>query len=159
MTIALLPPPRVRLMNRIPGRALRLTLAAPPLVRMLVAYFAGSALRPADNPADKLPPLLTQMVDAVERMALTPDLRPGDYLLWKDTASSLRRIGLGLLCSALVGLCFGIAAGTLPLFSAPRSPLFALILMMPPLSILMDLALRRAADRLFPWCAATHGTC
>ncbi|WP_337580860.1 ABC transporter permease subunit, partial [Pseudomonas coronafaciens] len=43
-------------------------------------------------------------------------------------------IDLGI--SALLGLCLGIAAGILPLFSAPLSPLLTVLSMVPPLAIL-----------------------
>jgi len=126
----------MRLINRLPNRGTRLLLAALPIVLLLVAYFAGSAARLADNPDDKLLPSASQMADAVVRAAIEPDKRTGERVLWVDTASSLRRIGLGLLISALIALVFGIAAGTLPLFGAPLSPLFAVLSMIPPLAIL-----------------------
>ena len=105
---------------------------------MLLAalYFGASAHRLAENPADKLLPSLSQMVDAVERMAFEADTRSGEVLLWQDTGSSLRRLLLGLALSAALGLVFGILAGSLPLFSAPLSPLVAVIGMIPPLAIL-----------------------
>ncbi len=43
---------------------------------------------------------------------------------------------MGLGIAALAGLCLGIAAGTLPLFGAPLSPLLTVLSMVPPLAIL-----------------------
>ena len=41
-------------------------------------------------------------------MALTEDVRTGRYLLWDDTASSLKRLGMGLAIAATLGLCLGV---------------------------------------------------
>lgn len=132
----MIPEVGMRLINRHPARSGRWFLILLPFVLLLLAYFSGSAARLAENPNDKLLPSATQMVDAVDRMAFTPDRRTGDYLLWQDTAASLTRLGMGLGIAALVGLCLGIAAGTLPLFGAPLSPLLTMLSMVPPLAIL-----------------------
>ena len=42
----------------------------------------------------------------------------------------------GLAIAAVAGLCLGVAAGTLPLFGAPLSPLLTVLSMVPPLAIL-----------------------
>lgn len=122
----------MRLINRHPDRAGRLLLVLLPFALLLLAYFTGSASRLAENPNDKLLPSATQMVEAVQRLAFTEDKRSGQYLFWQDSASSLKRLATGLAIAALLGLCLGIAAGTLPLFGTPLSPL----LTVPPLAIL-----------------------
>jgi len=48
----------------------------------------------------------------------------------------LKRLGSGLAIAAVAGLCLGVAAGTLPLFGAPLSPLLTVLSMVPPLAIL-----------------------
>jgi NitT/TauT family transport system permease protein len=126
----------MRLINRHPDRPSRLLLVILPFALLLFAYFMGSAERLADNPNDKLLPSAVQMSDAVQRLAFVADSRTGEYLLWQDSASSLRRLAIGLGISALAGLCLGIAAGTLPLFGAPLSPLLTVLSMVPPLAIL-----------------------
>ncbi|BAU72998.1 ABC transporter permease [Metapseudomonas furukawaii] len=126
----------MRLINRHPDRAGRLMLVLLPFALLLFAYFTGSASRLAENPNDKLLPSAAQMVDAVERLAFTEDKRSGAYLFWQDSASSLKRLGIGLSIAALTGLALGIAAGTLPLFGAPLSPLLTVLSMVPPLAIL-----------------------
>jgi len=126
----------MHLINRHPDRPTRLLLVILPFALLLCAYFFGSAQRLADNPNDKLLPSAVQMADAVKRMAFSEDKRSGGYVLWQDTASSLRRLAIGLGVSAVVGLCLGIAAGTLPLFGAPLSPLLVVLSMVPPLAIL-----------------------
>ncbi|MGY2224404.1 ABC transporter permease [Pseudomonas gingeri] len=126
----------MRLINRHPDRPTRLLLVILPFVLLLCAYFLGSAQRLTDNPNDKLLPSAAQMGDAVKRMAFTEDKRSGGYVLWQDSASSLRRLAIGLGISAVAGLCLGIAAGVLPLFGAPLSPLLVVLSMVPPLAIL-----------------------
>ncbi|HWV08541.1 MAG TPA: ABC transporter permease [Pseudomonas sp.] len=126
----------MRLINRHPDRSSKLMLVLLPFALLLFAYFTSSAQRLAENPNDKLLPSAAQMVAAVDRLAFTEDKRTGNYLFWQDSASSLKRLGIGLGVAALLGLCLGIAAGTLPLFSAPLSPLLTVLSMVPPLAIL-----------------------
>lgn len=126
----------MRLINRHPDRSGRLLLILLPFALLLFAYFAGSAQRLADNPNDKLLPSATQMIAAVDRLAFTEDKRSGDYLFWQDTAASLKRLAMGVAIAALVGLCLGIAAGIIPLFGAPLSPLLTVLSMVPPLAVL-----------------------
>ncbi|SER40762.1 NitT/TauT family transport system permease protein [Pseudomonas sp. NFACC02] len=126
----------MRLINRRPDRASRLVLVILPFALLLFAYFTGSATRLTENPNDKLLPSAVQMTDAIKRVAINPDQRTGEYILWQDTASSLQRLAIGLAISAVVGLCLGIASGVLPLFGAPLSPLLTVLSMVPPLAIL-----------------------
>lgn len=126
----------MRLINRHPDRAGRLLLVLLPFALVLFAYFTGSATRLAENPNDKLLPSAAQMVDAVQRLAFTEDKRSGGYPFWQDTASSLGRLGMGIVIAAAAGLCLGIAAGILPLLRAPLSPLLTVLSMVPPLAIL-----------------------
>ena len=55
------------------------------------------------------------MGDAIHQYAFTEDKRTGEYLLWADTAASLKRLGIGLVVSAVIALVFGIATGSIPL--------------------------------------------
>lgn len=126
----------MRLINRHPDRSGRLLLILLPFALLLFAYFAGSAQRLADNPNDKLLPSASQMAAAVDRLAFTEDKRSGNYLFWQDSAASLKRLGMGIGIAALAGLCLGIAAGIIPLFGAPLSPLLTVLSMVPPLAIL-----------------------
>jgi NitT/TauT family transport system permease protein len=122
-------------MNRNPGRVSRLGLILLPFALLLLLYIFSSQARLAENPNDKLLPSFTQMADAVDRMAFTPDRRSGDYLLWVDTAASLKRLGTGLGISAAVSLTLGLLM-LIPLVRAPLSPLVTVISMIPPLAIL-----------------------
>lgn len=128
----------MRLINRHPERPSRLLLVLLQFALLLFAYLLGSAARLAENPTDKLLPSAVQMVDAVECLAFSTDQRTGGYLFWRDSGASLQRLGLGLglASAALFGLCLGLAAGSLPLFGAPLSPLLTVLSMVPPLAIL-----------------------
>lgn len=126
----------MRLINRHPDRGGRLLLILLPFALLLFAYFTGSAARQAENPNDKLLPSAAQMASAVDRLAFTEDKRTGGYLFWQDSAASLKRLGMGIGIAALAGLTLGIAAGVLPLFRAPLSPLLTVLSMVPPLAIL-----------------------
>lgn len=138
----------MRLINRTPGRSGWWALAILPFALLLALYLTHSAQRLELNPNDKLLPSFAQMGAAIERLAFTPDKRSGDFLFWQDTASSLKRLGTGLAIAAVAGLCLGIVAGTLPLFSAPLSPLLTVLSMVPPLAILPILFIVFGLDEL-----------
>lgn len=125
-----------RLINRRPGRLGLFYLGLLPFAGLVALYAIGSALRLADNPNDKLLPGLAALVDAVVRMAVQPDKRTGEVLLWADTIASLTRLGLGLAVAFLAGLAVGIANGLIPYVRAGLSPLVAVISMVPPMAIL-----------------------
>ena len=126
----------MRLINRHPARPNRLLLMLLPFVLILGCYFLSSAQRLSDNPNDKLLPSATRIFLSVDHLAFTKDKRNGGYLLWQDTVSSLKRLAVGLTFASLVGLCLGVAAGTLPLFGAALSPLLVVLSMVPPLALL-----------------------
>ena len=126
----------MRWINTRPSRGAQLALMLLPFVLLLVAYTAGSALRLADNAADKLLPGLTALTDAINRFAFIADPRTGDYLLWSDTAASLIRLFAGLGISTLAALLIGMAIGMLPYVRALLAPFVAMISMVPPLALL-----------------------
>src|SRR5262245_14260823 len=64
-----------RAMNIAPSREGRLVLALLPFALIALFYVIGSAERRAENPNDKLLPPVSEMVDAVHRVALEPDRR------------------------------------------------------------------------------------
>lgn len=126
----------MRLINLRPGRGGGVLLAALPFVLLALAYLVGSALRLADNPADKLLPSLDSMARMVEVMAFTPDRRTGDYLLWVDTAASLTRLLAGLAIATAIALTLGLLTGVLPIARAMLGPFIAFLSMVPPLALL-----------------------
>lgn len=128
--------PKVIGLHAQPGLRLNWMLAALPFILALLVYFVASDIRHRDNPQDKLLPSVGQMVDAVDRMAFKPDRRSGDYLLWKDTYSSLKRLLIGVFCAALLGLLLGLNMGLFAGLRALGLPFVTFFSMVPPLAIL-----------------------
>jgi len=126
----------MRLMNIRPGRQARFYLAALPFVILAVAYFAGSSMRLADNPNDKLLPALSSMAQAVKHMAFETDVRTGSVLMLSDTIASVDRLLVALAISTSAALVLGIATGLLPSVSALLAPFVGIISMVPPLALL-----------------------
>ncbi|MDC0612028.1 ABC transporter permease subunit [Vibrio sp.] len=125
-----------KLINRKPSRYGQLMLGLLPFLIIMLVYVTASDARLAVNPADKLLPAFSSLVDAVERMAFTPSKRTGEYLLWADTLASLQRLAWGVGLSALVGLALGIANGMIPLIRSVCSPVVTAISLIPPMAIL-----------------------
>jgi NitT/TauT family transport system permease protein len=107
-----------------------------PFLLLLALYLIASHYRLAENPSDKVLPSLGQMVDAMVRMAFTPDPRSGDYLLWTDTLSSLLRLALGVVSAAIVGLFLGLNMGLYPAARHLLLPVTTFVSIIPPLAIL-----------------------
>lgn len=137
-----------RLINLKPSPALAAFLGLLPFALLMVLYLLGSEARLAENPSDKLLPSIQQFGAAIDRMAFQPNKRSGDYLLWKDTASSLQRLGLGITISALFGLLAGMLTGAIPLIRAGLSPLLTIISLIPPMAILPILFIVFGLDEL-----------
>ncbi|KZY77272.1 hypothetical protein, partial [Oleiphilus sp. HI0067] len=93
-----------KLINQTPDRTFKVFLGLLPFVLMIVLYMVSSDARLEVNPNDKLLPSFSQIGDGLSRMALEPSKRTGDYVFWQDTASSLTRLGLGVLIAAAIGL-------------------------------------------------------
>jgi NitT/TauT family transport system permease protein len=126
----------MRLVNIRPGRQARFYLLALPFALVVVAYFAGSGARLAQNPNDKLLPALPSMVQAVKQMALEVDTRTGNRLMASDTRASLGRLGAALAISTAAALAFGIVIGLLPGANALLGPFVSVTSMIPPLALL-----------------------
>lgn len=125
-----------RWINLNPTTPSRTLLGVLPFVLLLVIYLLASQARLAENPTDPLLPSLDSMAAAIDRLAFQEDRRSGEYLFWKDTAASLKRIGLGISVSAGIGLFFGLLNGALPLVRANLSPVITAISLVPPMAIL-----------------------
>ena len=125
-----------RLINFQPSRTAGLALGILPFVLLLAAYLVASSARLAENPNDKLLPSFASIGEAVHRMALEPDKRTGEVLLWADTGASLRRLALGVGIIALIGLAFGVALGAVPLVRAGLSPFVEGLSLIPPMAML-----------------------
>ena len=125
-----------RLINFTPARIWRIGLALLPFAVIILIYISASDARLAENPQDKLLPSFTQMGDAIQRLALEPSKRSGDYLFWQDTLSSLRRLGLGMVIAASLGMLFGLMTGALPVLNASFAPLLTVVSLVPPMALL-----------------------
>lgn len=125
-----------RVINIRPQPGSALLLAALPFLLLAAAYLVGSQARLAANPADKLLPAVSSFAAALHDMALVPDQRSGDYLLWTDTAASLIRLAVGTGAAALIGFSLGIAIGLVPAVGATLSAFVAVLSMVPPLAVL-----------------------
>jgi len=123
-------------MNIAPRRGGRLLLALIPFVLIAIVYVIGSAERRAANPDDKLLPPVSEMVEAIERLAFEPDRRSGEIVLWADTAASMQRLLLGLAIATLAGLAFGLTLGLIPVAGASLGTFIAVLSMIPPMAIL-----------------------
>ena len=126
----------MRWINRKPGPFLAVVLAVLPFVVVIIAYMVASEARLAVNPSDRLLPSPSTLFNTATRLLTEPDRRTEEILFWKDTAASLRRLGLGVLISASLAMAFGIGIGMLPYMRSSFAPFVAVLSMVPPLSIL-----------------------
>jgi NitT/TauT family transport system permease protein len=131
-----------------PGTWFGWLLAALPFLVLALGYAYASHLRHEVNPDDKVLPTVPQMVSAVQRMAFQPDVRSGEYLMLRDTRSSLKRLALGVSIAAVLGLLFGLNIGLFPGMNAGASPFLTFISMVPPLAILPMLFITLGVDEL-----------
>ena len=125
-----------RLLNERPTRLGALALALLPFLLAFFTYVTASSARLAANPSDKLLPALSTLADTVQRLAGTPDQRSGQILWWVDSAASLRRLGVAVGLSAMLGLVLGVALGSVPLLGAAFSPMLAAVSLVPPMAVL-----------------------
>jgi NitT/TauT family transport system permease protein len=126
----------MRWINARPSRGMQLFLLMLPFAILIALYAMGSAARLADNANDKLLPGLSSFAAAIERMALVPDQRTGEYLMWMDTRASLARLLVGLGISTALALVTGMLIGMLPYLRSLLAPFVAVFSMVPPLALL-----------------------
>jgi NitT/TauT family transport system permease protein len=141
-----MPTPKFWGLNAQPPIWLRYTLAALPFLLAILAYAVASDLRHAENPDDKLLPGLSQMIDAVKQVALVPDKRTGQVVLWHDTLASLTRLGEGVGLALVLALLSGLNIGLFPGLSALFSGFLVVVSMIPPLAILPILFISLGVD-------------
>ena len=125
-----------RLINQRPARGERFALGLLPFVLLLIGYVLASQVRLAANPGDKLLPPPATIGAAIHTYALQEDARSGRVLFWVDTWASLKRIGIALVISAMLGLMLAVAIGVVPRVGALLSPLLSTVAMIPPLAVL-----------------------
>jgi NitT/TauT family transport system permease protein len=119
-----------------PSKTFRFFLASILFVCVISVYLTASHIRHEENPRDKILPTLTQMGDAVYRMAFLKDQRTGEYLLLTDTLSSLKRLLIGIAAASILGLIIGINMGLFPGIEAFGASFITVVSIIPPLAVL-----------------------
>ncbi len=131
-----------------PPGYLKIILTILPFMLCLGLYLTMSHVRHAENPQDKILPTLSQMADAVHRMAFQEDTRTGKYLMLNDTLSSMMRLLLGITIASFLGMILGIHMGLFPGLESLSSVFVTVISIIPPLSILPILFITLGVDEL-----------
>ena len=117
-------------------RGNKVLLGLLPILVLLIIYLLVAADRNAINPAEKITPLPSAMVEAMWGLVFEQDQLSGRYLFWSDTLASLQRLGLGLLISKLTALVVGLLLGVLPTFRATFGMTVTSIAVIPPIALL-----------------------
>jgi NitT/TauT family transport system permease protein len=123
-------------------------IALIPFAIAIAAYLIASHYRLAENPQDKVLPSLGQMGEAIQRMAFAPDPQSGDYVLWKDTWASLKRMGIGVGVAAALALLTGLNMGLRPWLKNLFGDFLTFLSMVPPLAVLPILFISLGVDEL-----------
>jgi len=126
----------MRWINRSISRKQGMALGALPILALLVLYLLLAAQRHAANPMDKILPLPSGMVQAMQALLFQPDPLSGNLLFWSDTLASLQRLGLGLGIATAAALLVGLVLGILPPVRATLGPLVTSIAVIPPIALL-----------------------
>ncbi len=126
----------MRWVNRRMSKGDRLLWGGLPILLLLLAYVLAAAQRHAANPADKILPLPSGMVQAMSALLFERDLLSGQWLFWADTLASLQRLGLGLGIATGTALVLGLLLGALPPVRATLGPLVTAIAVIPPIALL-----------------------
>jgi NitT/TauT family transport system permease protein len=140
--------PLFRGLHAVPPFWLNIALALLPFLLFLAFYLVAAEIRHEENPQDKLLPTLGKIVRAVEKVALVPDGRSGEILLWQDTAASLKRLVLGVAVAAFIGFFLGLNMGLLPGIRGLSLPFLTFVANIPPLAILPILFITFGVDQL-----------
>ncbi len=119
-----------------PSQGLRVILLIIPFLALIIVYFTASDIRHKDNPKDKLVPTLQKMVETTRTMAFSKDRRTDKYLLLDDTLTTLKRLAIGILISAIVGFLLGLNMGIFPGVRHLLLPFVTFVSNIPPLAIL-----------------------
>lgn len=119
-----------------PSKKAAILMAIIPFVILVAWYAHESNVRHEANPADKLLPNLTQMVDQIKEYAFTIDERTGKNLFFADTKSSLKRLIIGTFIGSAFALILGMAIGVFPWIKTTGLPFITFISIIPPLAVL-----------------------
>ncbi|MFH1210544.1 MAG: ABC transporter permease subunit [archaeon] len=142
-----------------PTRGLSVFLRSFLFIILVVTYLVASNLRHVENPADKLMPPPSKMVESMIEMTSTKDITTDGYVFWDDTYSSLRRLLLGLALSMTLGFFLGLNMGLLPGIRESSLSFITFVSNIPPLSILPILLIVFGVDELSKVVLIFIGTC
>lgn len=131
-----------------PTKASRIMLGLLPFVILVAVYLIASYERHKENPQDKLLPTVSKMVESTKRMAFEEDVRSGNYLMASDTIASLKRLGIGMGISAIIGLFLGMNMGLFKGMQSITLPFVTFVSIIPPLAILPILFVTFGVDEL-----------
>ena len=123
-------------------------LVVAPFALLIVIYLVASHVRLADNPDDKILPSFEQMAGAVDRLAFSRDERSGEFVMLRDTLSSLQRLALGIGLSAVVGLLLGMNMALFPGMGTTLIGVVTFVSIVPPLAVLPILFITFGVDEL-----------
>ena len=125
-----------RLINQVPSKTTGLFLGLLPFILIVFVYLSSSSVRLEKNPNDKLLPSIEKCIDSMNKLAFEKSKRSGEYILLNDTLSSLKRLAIGVLISAIFALLVGISIGIIPYMRSTISPLIWFFSLIPTMAIL-----------------------
>lgn len=125
-----------RLINQVPSRSNHFFLGLFPFLLIAIVYISASNARLAENPNDKLLPSVEKCITTMDKMAFEKSKRSGEYILLNDTLSSLKRLGMSVVISAVFALVVGIAIGIIPYMTSLMSPTIWFISLIPTMALL-----------------------
>ncbi|MFA6446022.1 MAG: ABC transporter permease subunit [Candidatus Paceibacterota bacterium] len=120
-----------------PGPIFGRLLGIIPIAFLVFVYISCSHKRHIENPSDKLMPTVSQMYTEMKQIMTIPDKRSGQIFFWADTKASLRRLGIGVGISAIIGYMLGVGMGMFPGFRALLLPTITGISNINPLALLV----------------------
>lgn len=118
-----------------PSKRLAIALMLIPFLLILVGYITMSEMRHADNPKDKIMPVISKIADTAYTYAFVPD-KKGNYRLLNDSLTSLGRMAAGITLAAFVGLMVGMNMALFKGMNVTISPLITFLSIIPPLALL-----------------------
>lgn len=128
--------PRFFGIHAVPSQWLSVILLIIPFLVLLIIYLIAADIRHRENPKDKFVPTIGKMIKTTKTMAFSKDRRTEKYLLLDDTLSTLKRLGIGILISSVVGFLLGLNMGIFPGVRNLLLPFVTFISNVPPLAIL-----------------------
>jgi NitT/TauT family transport system permease protein len=114
-------------------RGVHVGLAVAGVLVLLLAYFALSASKKAENPKDQTVPSIGQLIDGVKEV-VTPDRR-GNIIVLDDSLATFYRFAVGFALGSALGVGLGLAMGCYTFIEAIALPPVAFLARIPPPAI------------------------